>query len=207
MCNRYRLSTAPDALYHAFGSVVDGAPSQRIDAEYYPGKAVPVVVQAPTGLHWSSMTWGFPPFKGSRPVNNTRSETCATSPYWRRHLGTRCVFPLTAAIEWQHRVDRSTGELRKVPHALSYRDGRIGLVAGIWMEHDGAARCSMLTCRANATWAAVHNAAPDDPRMVCLLSDHAAVGAWLDAAAPFAAVQYPLGQAPDELIQAVPLSP
>lgn len=204
MCNRYRLKAKPDELIELFDRLYD-QPSQAIDAEYFPGKRVPVVHHDRDGVRLAEMTWGFPPFKGKRVINNTRSEN-AGSPFWKRHLGRRCVFPLSAAIEWQYRVNRETGELRKVPHAIRFRDDRIGLVAGIYRPADEC--CSMMTCRANQTWAAIHNADPDDPRMVCFLLDAEAVTAWLAPDRPYESVAHLLRPIPDDqdLLIATPLA-
>lgn len=144
------------------------------------------------------MTWGFPPFKGKRPINNTRSEGAADSHFWSRHLNRRCVFALSEAVEWQQRVNKRTGELKKVPHVIRFRDRRIGAVAGIYDDKDDPC-CSMMTCRANKAWATIHNADPDDPRMVCFLLDSEAIAAWLDADKPFEAVEHLLTSVPDEL--------
>lgn len=196
MCNRYRLKAKPDELIELFDL---NLPDHAIDSEYFPGKPVPVVVQHDDGRTLAEMTWGFPPFKGKRPINNTRSETAAGSRYWKRHLARRCVFPLTEAIEWQHQVNTDTGELRKVPHAIRFRDGRIGAVAGIYTHGEEARCCSMMTCRANQLWSTVHNAKPDDPRMVCFLLDHEAIESWLDPSRPFDEVEHLLQPIPDEL--------
>ncbi|MCE9620266.1 MAG: SOS response-associated peptidase [Planctomycetes bacterium] len=196
MCNRYKLRAKPDEFVAYFGAL-QGLPREPIVAEFFPGKSVPVIVQAAEGRMLQEMTWGFPPFKGSKPINNTRAETAATSAFWKRHLGTRCVFPLSEAIEWQHRTDEA-GRLRKVPHSIGFSDGCIGAVAGIWAAKESGAVCSMLTCHANRAWAEIHNANPGDPRMVCFLRQREDVEAWLDGVRPFADVAQRLGPLPDE---------
>lgn len=198
MCNRYRLKAKPDELIVLFDRIYD-PPEQPIAAEFYPGKRVPVVYHVGEAHRLVEMTWGFPPFKGKRPINNTRSEKADSSPFWKRHLSHRCVFPLSAAIEWQHQVNRETGEVRKVPHAIRFRDDRIGVVAGIHAQQQDGSCCSMLTCVANQTWAAIHNANPADARMVCFLLDPEAIAAWLAPDQPYLAVQHLLRPIPDEL--------
>ncbi|MCC6683410.1 MAG: SOS response-associated peptidase family protein [Phycisphaeraceae bacterium] len=198
MCNRYRLKAKPDQLIDMFDLIREVA-DLALAAEYFPGKAVPVVRQVGPARRLERMVWGFPPFKGTRPINNTRAEDAASSRFWAKHLNHRCVFPLSEAIEWQHRVNRKTGELKKVPHVLRFRDGRIAAVAGIYQVGQDAACCSMLTCRANRLWATIHNAKPDDPRMVCFLLDRDAWGAWLDPTQPFEAARGLLKPVPDEL--------
>lgn len=198
MCNRYRLKATPDELIDVFEGI-ENPPSQPIDAEYFPGRMVPVVHRVNGTLRLTEMTWGFPPFKGKRVINNTRSEKAATSPFWKRHLDHRCAFAISSAIEWQHQVNPTTGELRKVPHAIRFRDDRIGVIAGICSWQQSEPCCSMLTCHANATWGAIHNADPDDPRMTCFLPDHDAISAWLAPDQPFKAIAHLLRPLPDDL--------
>ena len=57
----------------------------------------------------------------------------------------------------------------------------------------------MMTCRANSTWAAIHNANPDDPRMVCFLLDQNEINAWLDPEQPYTEVHHLLRPVPDQL--------
>lgn len=210
MCNRYRLKAKPDELIDLFDLPRDLAVGP-ITAEYYPGKPVPVVLHASSGSRrLESMTWGFPGFgKSAKSINNTRSEGASASRFWSRHLHQRCAFPLSAAVEWQHRVDTSTGEVRKVPHTIAFRDERLGVVAGIYSTTDKGSCCSMMTCGANRTWAAIHNAKPDDPRMVCFLLDKPALAAWLDPSRSFDSVRDLLRPVPDEsdLLIASPIGP
>ena len=162
------------------------------------------------------MTWGFPPLKGKSPITNTRCEKAASSPYWQPHLSRRCVFPMTAAIEWQHQVNPQTGELRKVPHVIRFRDDRLAAVAGIYSTGAtlpgagaGTACCSMMTCRANRLWSSIHNAQPADPRMVCFLPNPQMIDAWLDPKPPYAMVRDLLQPLPDDadLLIAQPSTP
>ncbi|MCE9590079.1 MAG: SOS response-associated peptidase [Planctomycetes bacterium] len=197
MCNRYRLNASPDELIDLF-DLPRGITLRPIAAEFYPGKPVPVVSQRDGVRSLGEMTWGFPPFKGKRPVNNTRSEQAASSSYWSRHLMHRCAFPLSEAVEWQHRVDTKTGEVRKVPHTIGFRDGRVAAVAGIYHASAGEACCSMMTCRANRLWSSIHNADPDDPRMICFLPDAHAINDWLDPERPYTSVQQCLAPLPDD---------
>ena len=207
MCNRYRLRATPDAVM-AFFNLSHDARLPVITAEYFPGRPVPVVCQPGGVRQLQEMTWGFPPLKGKTPINNTRCESAAASPYWKPHLGQRCVFPLTAAIEWQHQINPQTGELRKVPHLIRFRDDRLAAVAGIYGTGSGSACCSMMTCRANRFWSTIHNAKPDDPRMVCFLLQPEAIDAWLDPNPPYETVRDLLRSVPDEadLLSAQPNS-
>jgi len=99
--------------------------------------------------------------------------------------------PLTAAVEWQHRSEPALfgqpGPVQHVPYRIHYADHRLCAIAGIWSDRQGDARpcCSMLTCRANKPWAQIHNAKPDDPRMICFLTTPQAIRDWLDPANTF----------------------
>jgi len=196
MCNRYHLDATADELIEMFELVRDVGISTFVGA-FYPGKRVPVVRQHKGVRRIEQMTWGFPPFKGKRPINNTRSEQASGSPFWRPHLGQRCVFPISQAIEWQHQVDTRTGELLKVPHSIRFRDGRLAAVAGIYGADGQDSYCSMMTCRANRFWSQIHNAKPDDPRMVCFLLDSQAIADWLDVDQSYEAVKCLLRPLPD----------
>jgi putative SOS response-associated peptidase YedK len=206
MCNRYQLKAKPDELIDLFDLPCAQSVGE-IAAEFFPGKPVPVVYQDRDARQFQHMTWGFPPWRGRRPINNTRSEKAASSTFWSQHVGHRCVFPISAAVEWQHQINTTTGELRKVPHIIHFHDNRIGVVAGIYSADQGAPCCSMMTCRANRLWASIHNANPDDPRMVCFLLDTEVIEAWLDPNRPYEAACDLLGPVPDEpsLLVARPL--
>lgn len=206
MCNRYRVRATPQEVRDLFNLSI-GSESPAIDGEFYPGKPVPVVLElagAPRRIE--TMTWGFPPFNGTKPINNTRSESAPASGYWKRHLATRCAFPLSAAVEWKQVTDTSTGEVKKVPHVISFKDGRLGAVAGIYMRSGDEMRCSMMTTKANKFWSSIHNKDPDDPRMICFLLDHASLGAWLDPSRSYDSVKELLRATPDDVeLVAAPL--
>lgn len=206
MCNRYRLKSKPDELVDLFTLAAVRTPPE-LDGEFFPGKPVPVIRLHEDGRYLEQMTWGFPPFKGKRVINNTRSEKAGTSRYWRRHLDRRCVFPLSEAVEWKHMVDTSTGELLKVPHGIRFRDDRVAAVAGIYMTDDEGNRCSMMTCRANEYWATIHNAKPDDPRMVCFLLNDQDIEQWLDPANSYDDVHGLLKPIASDSLIAEPLLP
>jgi hypothetical protein len=55
----------------------------------------------------------------------------------------------------------------------------------------------MMTCRANQFWSQIHNAKPDDPRMVCFLLDSQSIADWLDADQSYEAVNRLLRPLPD----------
>jgi len=56
----------------------------------------------------------------------------------------------------------------------------------------------MLTCRANKLWSTIHNAKPDDPRMVCFLPDKQAIAAWLDPGRSYESLKELLSPMADE---------
>ncbi|QOJ14601.1 MAG: SOS response-associated peptidase family protein [Planctomycetia bacterium] len=179
MCNWYRLKARPDELIDLRWLPRDTRVPD-ISSDFFPGMPVPVIRRHSDARQLDEMTWGFPAFNGGRPINNTRSEKAASSPFWKRHLENRCLFPITGAIEWQHRANLQTGKVQKIPHMISFRDAGIGAVAGIYGVGPGGACCSMMTCRANRLWSTIHNAKPDDPRMPCFLLDPESIATWLD---------------------------
>lgn len=207
MCNRYRTETTAEEIAKVFQLSL-GFIAADFNGEYYPGRLAPVIVQ-PKGAErrLESMTWGFPNFKGPKPLNNTRSEGAPTSRFWKSHLNNRCVFPLSSAVEWKHVVDTATGEVRKVPHSIAFKDGRLGAIAGIFKRSEDAAQSSMMTCSANTYWSSIHNADPSDPRMICFLLDHASINAWLDPSRSHESVWDLLRATPDDVeLIATPLA-
>lgn len=168
---------------------------EGLGERFHPGDPVALFYFGNGIIDLAVEPWGFPGFGRQKRVANTRSETAAEKLLWRDHLENRCVMPVGEAIEWQWRVDERTGEVIKVPHAISLVSGEVGLIAAI--RHEPTGYPSMMTCRANDWWGRIHNKDPDDPRMICYLQDDAEVAAWLDPERSFEDVKGLLRPAPE----------
>lgn len=129
------------------------------------------------GRHLEPARWGFAAAPGRAPLFNARSETAAVLGSFRdAFLTGRCVVPADGFYEWA-----GPPEDRR-PHWLHRRDGRLLLFAGLHQADGtgagtgdgGAARFTVLTTRANATVARLHD------RMPVILSPDD-VEAWLKA--------------------------
>jgi putative SOS response-associated peptidase YedK len=96
-----------------------------------------------------SARWGFVPHwwkqaKLPAMTNNARIEGAATKPMWRhpwRH--SRCLIPVTHWYEWQEiaaegqvagesEKKAAVGKPRKLPYAMSSKDGTGFMFAGLW---------------------------------------------------------------------------
>jgi putative SOS response-associated peptidase YedK len=114
--------------------------------------------------------------------------------------GRRCLVPCNGFFEF-------TGpKARKQPWLFTPRDGGLMAFAGLWAQWrgpDGAAPLlsfSIATCAPNATVAPIHD------RMPVVLTGEAAWDAWLRPDAGAADLNALLQPAPDDLLQAVPVS-
>ncbi|MBH06376.1 MAG: hypothetical protein CMJ20_08655 [Phycisphaeraceae bacterium] len=114
------------------------------------------------------------------------------------------MFPLTGAIEWQHQFNRTTGKITKMPQVIQLVHGGLGAIAEIYDPEQH--RCSMLTCKANLWWQKTHNAAPDNPRMVCFLKNEGEIRSWLNPNQHIQHIQPLLRPTPTNWFKCQPLS-
>jgi putative SOS response-associated peptidase YedK len=163
--------------------------------------------------------WAESPALGDKLIN-ARAESVSEKPAFRRAFRKRrCIVPADAFYEWKvgSRPDRehgaSTGRRApRQPYCVRRRDGEPLALAGLWeiwrdplIEDDDAAdawlrSCTIVTTRANGVLAPIHDRMP-----VVLAED--AWDAWLDPANhDLAALDALLAPAPDDWVEAYPVS-
>lgn len=100
MCNLYRLDATADKIGAAFGADIGADP--WVGGYVAPRRPAPVVVRQERGVRaLVPRIWGVPPPpKGEKPITNVRN---LESPFWigtLRHVGARCLVPVTCFQEW-----------------------------------------------------------------------------------------------------------
>ncbi|MCR6481609.1 SOS response-associated peptidase [Amycolatopsis sp. OK19-0408] len=145
MCGRYAATKDPAKLIEEFEAIDLTEGHARADHNVAPTKNVVTVVQRhprdddgevledePAQRSLRMMKWGLVPFwakdpsVGSRMIN-TRAETAAEKPAFRRALvSRRCLVPADGWFEW-----RRTGK-EKEPFYMTEPDGSSIAFGGIW---------------------------------------------------------------------------
>lgn len=115
MCNLYRLDVASDILGDVFSAEVGADP--WTGGYVAPGRPAPVVLRQDHRVRaLVPRIWGVPPPpKGDRPITNIRN---LESPFWigtLRHVGARCLVPVTRFQEWGGRTGARTQHWFSVP--------------------------------------------------------------------------------------------
>lgn len=203
MCGRFASFLPPEdmrALFRTINPVVNHAASWNVA----PTQPAMVVRRHPvTGArHLDPLSLGLVPhfttdLKSARRPINARSETAATTGLFRGALAARrCLVPADAFYEWRGMPDG------KQPYAIARRDGTPLVFAGLWegwRAPDGEAlrTFAVLTTRANATLAALHERMP-----VVLDPDDWAVWLGEEAGDPGALLR----PAPDDALHVWPVS-
>ena len=164
MCGRYVSTTPPDVLAAQFG--VD----EIVDEELLPPRwnvaptdPVPAVVESSEGVRrLRPLRWGLlpsfvtDPSSGAKRIN-ARAETVATSPAFRAAFARRrCILPADGFYEWDE---------GRQPWFVHRADGLPLAMAGVWEVWRGpddvlVRTCAVITTRANATVAPVHDRMP-----------------------------------------------
>lgn len=181
MCGRYVLYGPGDAILEGF-SVSELPPfGQR----YNVAPSTPILVvrhdrhrggRVAEMMRWGLVPhWARDPSIGNRLVN-ARAETIATRPAFREPFRRgRCVVPANGFYEWK--TVRVEGRVRKQPYYVHPPGHELIAMAGLWDRSDSpegpVATCCIVTTRANASTADVHDRMP-------VLLDRAGVDAWLD---------------------------
>jgi len=148
MCNLYRL----DAPAHQIADIFDAQAGGDPWAGGYvaPGRPAPVIVRQDGGRVIVPRMWGVPPPpKGDHPITNIRN---LTSPFWigtLRHIGARCLVPVTSFQEWGGRAGART------QHWFSLPSQPIFAFAGI-MRDSEVPSFAFLTTDANPLVGSVH---------------------------------------------------
>jgi putative SOS response-associated peptidase YedK len=201
MCGRFSLDATPQELVDAFALAEAIAFERRYNIA--PTQNVPVVrVDPEAGDRRAAMLrWGMatPSFGGARPLINARSESIDRKPSFADAFRQRrCVVPARGFFEWQ-----KLGAAKQ-PFHIQRRDGGLLAFAGLW-ERGGGEEGELpesfviLTTAPNRTIEGIHD------RMPAIL-DRRGWEAWLDSQGPPQRLHELLGPAPDDLLEAYPVS-
>ncbi|MGX7824349.1 SOS response-associated peptidase [Actinokineospora sp. 24-640] len=181
MCGRYAATRDPAALAAEFDAIdAIGGDAPGADYNVAPTKSVVAVVQrhprdadgtvdeSTTERSLRLMKWGLVPHwakdaSGAAKMINTRSESAAEKPSFKRSLARRrCILPADGWYEW-----RRDGK-DKQPFYTTPKDGSSLAMAGLWSTwHDKAdpdapvlVTCSVLTTDAVGPVADIHHRMP-----------------------------------------------
>ena len=148
MCGRISFSMHRAELLATYAWLQE-APD--LEARFNLAPTDPVVAVGPTSAE--IVRWGIDGIGGG--LFNLRSETATTRPsYARLLLGRRVVVPASHFYEW-----RPAGG-RRVPVAVSRKDGKILHLAGVLGLWENRPAATILTTVPNADIAALHNRMP-----------------------------------------------
>ena len=169
-----------------------------------PSQPVPVVIREGGERRFLLVRWGLvPSWAKEMPQSlliNARAETVAEKPSFRgafRHR--RALMPADGFYEW-----KAEGRGPKHPYSIRRRDGAPFARAALWehwMDPHGSEldTCAVVTAEANATLMPIHH------RMPVILPEKD-WGLWLDPAATEKELLALLRPAPDDLLEAIPVS-
>jgi putative SOS response-associated peptidase YedK len=190
MCGRFSLHARPEDVAEHFD--LDATPELSPRYNIAPSQQVAAVRAADSGdarvlemRSWGLVPgWAKDPAIGNRLIN-ARAETVAEKPAFRSAFRRRrCLIPADGFYEW------APGSSPKQPWFITRGEGVVFAFAGLWEDWrspEGAElhSCTILTTRANATLAAVHDRMP-------VILDPADYVLWLDPASKGAAAQLAL---------------
>lgn len=188
MCGRISFSFNRAELLATYSWLRD-APDEV--ARYNIAPTDPVLAVGPNSAEM--VRWGVDGRKGG--LFNLRSETATTKPYYHRLLlGHRVVVPASHFYEW-HAVGG-----RRLPVAISRRDGKILNLAGVLGRWEDRPAATILTTLPNLDVGALHNRMP-----VVLNDDDAAT--WVLEELSLAQVAEFVKPCPDGWLRLAPASP
>ena len=153
MCGRYSIYVDDDSGIREIIEQVQKLHPQVKTGEIYPTNLAPVL-QADGSSGWlaTAMAWGFPAWKGTRPIINARSETAAEKKTFQASLEKRrCVIPSTGYFEWDKEKQKL---IFRHPHSVAV------YLAGIWNDYGGEERFCILTRAAEESIADIHERMP-----------------------------------------------
>ena len=172
MCGRYTLHTEKELLARRFEIDVDRLEELAPRYNIAPTDEVAVVRVREQGREARRMRWGLVPSWAKDPKRlgsmiNVRAETAATRPAYRAAFRRRrCLLLADGFYEWQPpALERGP----KLPHWISLPSGEPFAFAGLWEPWwpQGSEKatppllsCALLTTRANADVAALHDRMP-----------------------------------------------
>ena len=165
---------------------------------------MPIVRLDGGARHFVLVRWGLiPSWAKEEPQSlliNARAETIAEKPSFRgafRHR--RCLMPADGFYEW-----RAMGKGPKQPYYIRRRDRHPFAMAAIWdnwMPANGSEieTCAVVTTEANATLGPIHHRMP-------VILDEKDWDLWLDPEATPKELAALMKPAPDDLLEAIPVS-
>ena len=169
-----------------------------------PSQPVPVVIREAGQRRYLLVRWGLvPSWAKEMPQSlliNARAETISEKPSFRgafRHR--RALMPADGFYEW-----KAEGKGPKQPWFIRRKDGAPFAMAALWehwMDPHGSEldTCAVVTTEANATLAPIHHRMP-------VILDGKDWDLWLDQAATEKELRALLRPAPDDLLEAIPVS-
>lgn len=204
MCGRYNVSLTGRDLANSLGAELraDSAPPCYNRA---PSQHSPVLVQDEGRLCLDMFRWGLIPFWAKDPgignrMINARAETLDSKPAFRNAFRRRrCLVPASGFYEWRKTRDG------KVPHWIHPADGAPLTFAGLWEEWSPGADLepihsfTIITLGANEFMKQIHD------RMPAIIPPEGR-GAWLNPQAESEDLANLLRAAPEDLLEAHPIS-
>lgn len=202
MCGRYAITSSPEAIRALFryGEMPNFPPRFNVA----PTQPVPVVRFAEGARSFALLRWGLIPswVKDPRDFSlliNARGESVADKPAFRNAIKRRrCLLPADGFFEWQ-----ATGG-PKQPFYIAPRGGGPIAFAGLWEAWMGPngeelETVCIVTTTANRTLAPIHG------RMPVIVAPEA-FDTWLDPAVDVQTAAALIAPAPDDLLEAWPVS-
>ena len=154
MCGRYTLFTDPEyaEIQAILQKLSQKYPDRAVSTgEIFPTQTAPVLTASEGSIEAEPFIWGFPGFRGSRPLINARCETVLEKKTFRdSFINRRCAVPSTGFYEWSPQKQKV---LFTLPAPVTY-------LAGIYTKTDGPGRFVILTAPANPSVRKVHGRMP-----------------------------------------------
>lgn len=203
MCGRYALNSTAQELMDHFQLVQSIDFPARFNIP--PTMEVPVIRQSPEGERVAGLLkWGLVPNWSKDPtigvkLNNARGESVADKPSFRDAFQRRrCLVPASGFYEW-----KAIGK-DKQPHFIHYRSGDLLAMAGLWESwRDPVGQIMrtfcVITTGPNAVMRPIHDRMP-------VLIQPKDWAAWLDPRTASEDVAGLLSPAPDDVLEAWPVS-
>jgi putative SOS response-associated peptidase YedK len=160
MCGRYGRRGDKQKIAEAFHVKANLEHAEfEEDDDAAPGSIQPVVIKRDNERDLTLMRWGFK--LPQRLLFNTRSDTAATSKFWKEKLADkRCIIPASAFFEWEGEKGSKTKYEITVPQHHLFG------MAGVWAPWKNPKTAkwedtfSIFTTDNNALLAPVHDRQP-----------------------------------------------
>jgi putative SOS response-associated peptidase YedK len=213
MCGRYTNTLKRDDLARIFpeaAKLTDDTGLERFNIALT--QDVLAIIERHGERRMGLLRWGLVPFwakdvKIGAKMINARAETLQSKPAFRdlvAHARSRCLIVADGWYEWLRPEDPKAP---RVPMYVTLPGRRPFAFAGLWTwwrppdDGDRLATCTIVTTRASAEVAHVHD------RMPVMLVDDETRAAWLDEAHDAAAVAPLLEPLPAGLLEVAPANP